>query len=69
MKKEKLKETRQGWLPKDMHTEYGVDYDETSAPIARMDTIRVVLAIEEQNQWLVYQMDVKYAFFNAILEE
>ena len=34
-----------------------------------MDTIRVVLAIAAQNQWPVYQMDVKSAFLNGILEE
>ena len=48
---------------------YGIDYDETFAPIARMDTIRAILAIAPQNQWPVYQMDVKYAFLNGILEE
>ena len=68
MKKENFKNRRQGWLPKDMH-EYGVDYDETFAPIAWMDTIRVVLAIAPKNQRHVYQMDVKYAFLNGILEE
>ena len=36
----------------------GVDYDETFAPVARMDTIRAVLAIAAQNQWHVYKMDV-----------
>jgi len=34
-----------------------------------MDTIRAVLAIAAQNQWPVYQMDVKSAFLNGILEE
>ena len=34
-----------------------------------MDTIRAVLAIAAQNQWHVYQMGVKYAFLNGILEE
>ena len=48
---------------------YGIDYDETFAPVARMDTIKSVLAIAAQNQWPVYQMDVKYAFLNVILEE
>ena len=34
-----------------------------------MDTIRAVLSIAAQNQWPVYQMDVKSAFLNGILEE
>ena len=34
-----------------------------------MDTIRAVLAIAAQNQWPMYQMDVKSAFLNGILEE
>ena len=49
--------------------QYGVDYDETFATVARMETIRYVLAIAAQNQWLVYQMDVKYAFLEGILKE
>ena len=48
---------------------YGIDYDETFALVARMDTVRVVLSIVAQNQWPMYQMDVKYAFLNGILEE
>ena len=34
-----------------------------------MDTLRAVLSIARQNQWPVYQMDVKYVFLNIILEE
>ena len=34
-----------------------------------MDTIRDVLTIAEQNQWYVYQMDMKFVFLNGILEE
>ena len=48
---------------------YGVDYDESFSLVARMDTIRVVLAIATQNECPVYQMDVKSAFLNGILEE
>ena len=48
---------------------YGIDYDETFGTVDRMDTIRTVLSIATQNQWLVYQMDLKYAFLNGILEE
>ena len=49
--------------------QYHVYYDETFSPIARMDMIIVVLSIVAQNQWLIYQMDVKYAFLNGIFEE
>jgi len=41
---------------------HGVDYDETFSPVARMGTIRAVLAIASQNNWPVYQIDVKSAF-------
>ena len=34
-----------------------------------MDTIKTVLAIATQNQWHVYQMDVKSTFLNGILEQ
>jgi hypothetical protein len=49
--------------------EYGVDYNETFSPVARLDTIRMVLAIAAQHNWKVYQMDVKSAFLNGYLEE
>ena len=44
-------------------------FNETSAPVARMDTIRTILAITEQNKWPVYQMDVKSTFLNGYLDE
>lgn len=49
--------------------EYGVDYNETFAPIARLDTVRMVQVIVAQNNWSVYQMDVKSTFLNGYLEE
>ena len=47
----------------------GIDFGETFASVARLDNIRVVLATTSQNKWKVYQMDVKLAFLNGILEE
>jgi len=36
--------------------QYGRDYEETFAPVARMETMRAVLSIAAQNKWKVYQM-------------
>jgi hypothetical protein len=45
------------------------DYNETFAPVARLDTVRMMLAINSHNKWCMYHMDVKYAFLNGFLEE
>ncbi|KAI5344133.1 hypothetical protein L3X38_012010 [Prunus dulcis] len=47
----------------------GVDYNETFAPVARLDTIRTLIALAAQKGWQLYQLDVKSAFRNGILEE
>eukprot|EP00253_Pinus_taeda_P029848 PITA_29848 len=49
--------------------QYGRDYEETFAPVARMETMRAVLSIAAKNKWKVYQMDVKSAFLNGVLKE
>ena len=46
---------------------FGVDYSDTFAPVARLDTIRLLLAIVAQKGWKVYQLDVKSAFLNGDL--
>nr|GEV16838.1 retrovirus-related Pol polyprotein from transposon TNT 1-94 [Tanacetum cinerariifolium] len=47
----------------------GIDYDETYAPIARLESIRIVLAIAYANDFKLYQMDVKSAFLNGFINE
>ena len=47
----------------------GIDYDETFAPVARMESIRILLALACQLKFKIYQMDVKTAFLSGFLKE
>ncbi|KAE8671027.1 hypothetical protein F3Y22_tig00112000pilonHSYRG00251 [Hibiscus syriacus] len=47
----------------------GIDYDEVFAPVARMETIRLLISQAAQFKWPIFQMDVKSAFLNGVLEE
>ncbi|GKE47173.1 retrovirus-related pol polyprotein from transposon TNT 1-94, partial [Tanacetum coccineum] len=47
----------------------GIDCDETFAPIARLEAIRIFLAFATYMNFIVYQMDVKNAFLNGKLKE
>ncbi|GJT98735.1 putative RNA-directed DNA polymerase [Tanacetum coccineum] len=47
----------------------GIDYDEVFAPVARIETVRVILALSGSNGWRVHHLDVKSAFLNGALEE
>lgn len=46
----------------------GIDYNETFAPVARLDTVRALIA-PAQKEWKIYQLDVKLAFLNGYLQE
>ena len=47
----------------------GVDYDETFVPVARMESIRILLALACHLRFKLYQMDVKTTFLNGLLKE
>lgn len=47
----------------------GVDYEETYAPVARLESILILLAFTFYKQFKLYQMDVKSAFLNGYLNE
>ena len=47
----------------------GVDLDETFAPVAKLESIRILLAIVSHLNFKLYQMDVKSAFLNGMLQE
>ncbi|GJT61351.1 retrovirus-related pol polyprotein from transposon TNT 1-94 [Tanacetum coccineum] len=49
--------------------EEGIDFEESFAPVARLDAIRIFLAFAAHLNMIVYQMDVKTTFLNSILRE
>jgi hypothetical protein len=48
---------------------HGIDYDETFALVAKMDSIRLSLSIVVSKEWEFHQMDVKNAFPHGDLSE
>ncbi|GJZ18473.1 retrovirus-related pol polyprotein from transposon TNT 1-94 [Tanacetum coccineum] len=49
--------------------EEGIDFEESFAPVARLDAIRIFLAYAAHMNMVVYQMDIKTTFLNNILRE
>lgn len=46
-----------------------IDYQETFAPVAKLNTVRVLLSLATNKDWPLHQLDVKNAFLNSDLEE
>ena len=47
----------------------GIDYDETFALVARLEAIKMLLAFAAYKGFIIYQMDVKYAFLNGYISK
>ena len=47
----------------------GVDYDETFSPVAKLKSVRIMLAIAAFYGYEIWQMDIKTAFLNGFLKE
>ena len=56
-------------IAKGFTQEYGIDYEETFTPVARLSSVRTLLAVTASRQWKLFQMDVKNAFLNGDLSE
>jgi hypothetical protein len=47
----------------------GIDFDDTFAPVARMESVRLLFALAAWEDWRVHHMDIKSAFLNSDLKE
>ncbi|GJW58182.1 retrovirus-related pol polyprotein from transposon TNT 1-94 [Tanacetum coccineum] len=52
-----------------IYKEEGIDFEESFAPVARLEVVRIFLAFAAHMNMIVYQMDVKTTFLNGILRE
>ena len=46
-----------------------IDYEETFTPVARISSVRALLAVAAASKWDLFQMDVKNAFLNGDLSK
>ena len=56
-------------MVKSFTQEYGFDYKETFAPVARLTSAWSLIVIVVVKQWKIFQKDVKNAFLNGDLSE
>ncbi|GKF74533.1 retrovirus-related pol polyprotein from transposon TNT 1-94 [Tanacetum coccineum] len=49
--------------------EEGIDFEESFAPVARLEAVRICVAYAAHKNFPIYQMDIKMAFLNGPLKE
>jgi hypothetical protein len=48
---------------------YGINYEETYSPVAKMTIVRVIIVMAASKGWSLHQMDVRNVFFHGDLQE
>ena len=48
---------------------HGIDFEEVFAPVARIETVRFLIALAASSEWEIHHLDVKTAFLHGELKE
>lgn len=64
-----LTKSRQGWLLKVVLKNVVLVFGDAFVSITKYDMIRLLIALAAHNEWKIFQLDVKLAFLNCLLEE
>ena len=64
-----IQRCKAGLVAKGFTQTYGIDCQETFAPVAKLNTIGVLLSLAANLNWSLQQPDVKNAFVNSKLKE
>ena len=56
-------------VTKEFTQSYGIDYQETFAPMTKLNTIKILMFLVANQNWLLHQLDVKNMFLNGDLKE
>jgi len=46
-----------------------IDYEDTFAPVGKLNTIRIMIILAAKHNWKMHYLDVKFSFFNGELKE
>ncbi|KAK3014222.1 hypothetical protein RJ639_008967 [Escallonia herrerae] len=65
---DQLSGTKACLVARGFNQQYGLDYDETFSLVAKLTTVRVLLALAASKDWNLWQMDMKHAFLHEELD-